>query len=205
MLKTVNTTLTGRGVCRTGPLSAILAALALSVAPVVAGEFTRPTVTVGGAERVVHTPFGPIAILVDGKDTNDLVGVFRTTEPPNAGPPHHVHTVQDEVYYVLEGTYRFYLDDKTVEGGPGTTVTVPRNVSSHYENVGTDVGHMLITELPGRFVQFFIDLDEQGAATPEEIAAIQKPYGVLDAVVPASLPPCAVSHLKCAGWTLPGS
>src|SRR5436305_13658082 len=52
----------------------------------------------------------------------------------------HPHTHADHVdsFYVLEGEVEFLLGDRTIRGGPGTYVAVPRGVVHGFRNAGAE-------------------------------------------------------------------
>lgn len=49
--------------------------------------------------------------------------------------PLHVHTIEDEIWYVLEGEVRFIIGDQDLRGGPGTFVYIPRGVAHSFQVV----------------------------------------------------------------------
>ena len=48
--------------------------------------------------------------------------------------PLHVHHVDDEAWYVLEGMLRFRVGDETLEAPPGSAVFVPKGTPHAYGN-----------------------------------------------------------------------
>ena len=140
--------------------------------------FAKQFVTLPGKEQIANTPFGPIVILARADQTGGNVGIFRTTEPAGSVGPSHAHTGEVEVFYVLDGTYRFVTGGVTYDGGPGMTIVIPPNVINHYENIGADEGHLLVWEMPGGFEQFFMDIDATKAATPAAIAKLEIAHGI---------------------------
>lgn len=57
--------------------------------------------------------------------------------------PHH--HVEEEFFYILEGTAQFYLDGKTAVAGPNTSFYCPSNVEHGISNVGTtDLKYLVI-------------------------------------------------------------
>ena len=57
--------------------------------------------------------------------------------------PHH--HVEEEFFYILEGTAQFYLDGKTVTAGPNTSFYCPSNMEHGISNVGkTDLKYLVI-------------------------------------------------------------
>jgi mannose-6-phosphate isomerase-like protein (cupin superfamily) len=51
----------------------------------------------------------------------------------------HKHDKEDEFFFVIEGTLRIHLDERSVELGPGQAFTVPRQVLHRTEAVGRTV------------------------------------------------------------------
>jgi quercetin dioxygenase-like cupin family protein len=67
---------------------------------------------------------------LDGRTLKmSVVGPHSATHPP------HKH-VEDEFFFVLEGTAEFYLDGKTKVAGPYTSFYCPSNVMHGIRNVG---------------------------------------------------------------------
>ncbi|MGD8821850.1 MAG: cupin domain-containing protein [Anaerolineales bacterium] len=51
----------------------------------------------------------------------------------------HKHDNEDEFFFVIEGTLRIHLDERSVELGSGQAFTVPRQVMHRTEAVGRTV------------------------------------------------------------------
>lgn len=136
-------------------------------------------VTLRAWNQVANTPYGWIVVLARGDQTGGNVGIYRTTDPAGTSGPSHAHTREVEVFYVLEGDYRFVTGGVINEGGPGTTMIIPRNVVAHYENIGNTEGHLLAWVMPGGFERLFLDLDASRAATPAAIWELEKEHGLM--------------------------
>jgi mannose-6-phosphate isomerase-like protein (cupin superfamily) len=93
-----------------------------------------------------------------------------------SGPPLHVHAVENEAYYVLEGEFEFICGERSVRGGPGTFVFAPRNVPHRYRNVGTELGRIVFTFTPGGIERFFAEA--AGEQARERRAVIAAKYGI---------------------------
>ncbi|MFH6767900.1 cupin domain-containing protein [Gaetbulibacter aquiaggeris] len=64
--------------------------------------------------------------------------------PRKATHEPHKH-IEDEFFFVLEGTAEFYLDGKTVVSGPYTSFYCPSNVEHGIRNVGdTELKYLVI-------------------------------------------------------------
>lgn len=78
------------------------------------------------------------------------LAVSMACHEPGEGPREQVHFNQDEVLFIVEGTYRLIADDQTCTAGPGTLVLIPRDVVHRFENVGTSKARMLDWSLPSK-------------------------------------------------------
>src|SRR5215470_5839838 len=83
------------------------------------------------------TPFGlDMKVLLTTEATGGAISVLMAWHKPGEGPPDHVHFNQEEVFFVLEGSYELTVGGETKTAGPGTTVFIPRNVVHRFKNVG---------------------------------------------------------------------
>jgi|SRR5579872_611499 len=106
-----------------------------------------------------------LRILADGQHTGDQMLAAVMTNPVPGGPPLHTHHSHDELYYVLEGHYRFRVGEEELEGGPGTFVYVPRGTPQTLANVGPSAGRVFQITLPGfdGFVERMAELPLEGS------------------------------------------
>src|SRR5690242_8558564 len=77
-----------------------------------------------------------ITIKISSRDTNGAFTVFEDTSPPLGGPPMHIHDVQDEWWYILEGEYLFEVDGEQFRAAPGATVFAPHGRPHTFMNAG---------------------------------------------------------------------
>jgi quercetin dioxygenase-like cupin family protein len=59
-----------------------------------------------------------------------------TFEPGWEGVDPHTHDDHVDSFYVLEGEVEFLTGERTIRGGPGTYVAVPRGVLHGFRNAG---------------------------------------------------------------------
>jgi quercetin dioxygenase-like cupin family protein len=95
-------------------------------------------------------------ILAGSEDTGGRFALIEILARKGAEPPRHVHTHEDEAFYVLEGEITFYVGDETCRATPGTFVFLPRGVP-HSFVFETDVVRKLLTETPGGIEKHFRD------------------------------------------------
>ena len=84
--------------------------------------------------------------------TKGLYDQAIVTTLPQVGPTEHTHR-QDEVLYILEGTYRMKLGEHIFTASAGTSIRIPGGVSHSWRSLTT--GKMLVSFLPGGLRGFF--------------------------------------------------
>lgn len=97
-----------------------------------------------------------ITFLIPGKDSNGAHAVWQEDVPPLVGPPPHSHT-DEETFYVLSGSFEFFLNDitKPIFATQGDIVKVPGNAVHTYKNSGNTAGKLLTIATPGKLEDFF--------------------------------------------------
>jgi quercetin dioxygenase-like cupin family protein len=126
------------------------------------------------AARLLHRPadtgeiyVGPgdlYRFLVTGAETGGAYFAMEAFVPPGGGPPPHVHTHEDETFYVLEGTCEFLLGDDVVTAAPGDFVSVPRGQVHRFTNTGDTVTRLILTFTPAGIEHFFMETLERAAS-----------------------------------------
>jgi len=64
--------------------------------------------------------------LAEKKDTNGAFFLVEATLAPGTEPPPHVHSREDELFYVLEGEFEVYVGEKAFNVKAGECVFLPR-------------------------------------------------------------------------------
>ena len=158
-------------------------------------DFTFPALNMAGQARRIDA-FGGIDLRVPAAATNGQMSIWESAAGPDMGPPMHVHTREDEMFYVLEGTFRFWCGEESFVGGPGTSMVLPRNVPHTYRNVGSADGRLLVAVIPGGFENFFIAVERSASKDPATLDAIAEKYGLSFVPALASPKPAAAPALS---------
>jgi quercetin dioxygenase-like cupin family protein len=131
--------------------------------------------------------------LATGKETDGKYALIDATVPPGGGPPMHVHSREEEGFYVLEGAITFrVLEDggvKTVVATPGMSVHLAVGSKHAFRNESEVPARMLILLAPAGLEAMFLEVgveltDESATAAPptheeiERLLAISPRYGV---------------------------
>lgn len=129
-----------------------------------------------GEGRVLDLGNFEAVVLADARQADaDFTLIQTRGEPHDFGPPLHVHQDAAEAFYVLEGTYQMYFEDRQELCPPGTFVYVPKNTPHTFKVVSQEHGKKLNLFAPAAMVGFFEELSEAEAAgevTPELLDAI---------------------------------
>ena len=72
----------------------------------------KPTVRIAAQGRTVAVVGDVYRFLATGEDTNGKYALWEAIVPPGGGPPPHVHSREEEGFYVLEGEITVQVGDK---------------------------------------------------------------------------------------------
>ena len=84
-----------------------------------------------------------MTFLAKGSETSGRFALMEYLTKPGNEPPPHVHEREHELYFVLEGTMRFYCEDKILDVGAGDVVFLPQG-KAHAFTCTSDVVRTLI-------------------------------------------------------------
>ena len=83
----------------------------------------RPFVIGPGEGRFIDLGEFGMTLKADAGETAGVVSVLEAEEPPGFGPPIHVHHDSAEAFYVLEGEYIMYLEDRVFACPAGSFIS----------------------------------------------------------------------------------
>ena len=94
----------------------------------------------------------------------------------------HIHSREDELSYVLEGTIWARVGDREVEAAAGDYVWKPRGVLHTFWNAGPAPARILEVISPGGFEQLFEEvaslLQHPSATTEDQVYELCGQYGL---------------------------
>lgn len=98
-------------------------------------------------------------VKVSGKDTQGNLAVFEQTSlSQGKGTPLHIHHLQDEMFYVLEGEYFFKVGDEKFHLSAGDSIFMPMKVPHAWTQI-SETGKMTVIFQPaGKMENFFLTL-----------------------------------------------
>lgn len=89
-----------------------------------------------------------LTFLAGVEDTGGGLTAIEATIRKGLEPPAHVHHVEDEAFYIVDGLWQFRCGDTGYEVGPGGFVLLPRGVA-HTFSVDRDGARALMLCWPG--------------------------------------------------------
>lgn len=116
-------------------------------------------------------------VLANARETGGRFGLVESLSPKGTEPPRHVHSREDEAFYLLEGEITFYIGEETYEATPGTFVVAPRGVPHSY-TFETEEIRMLVLVAPGGFEEFFRPAQSSEPARALEVPPPEGPPDV---------------------------
>lgn len=126
-------------------------------------ETVRAFVVAAGEGRTVRGPAGgPTTIKADTAGTAGSFALLEVEVGPKQGPPLHLHRREDEMWFILEGQFRFIADGEILLAEEGAFVFVPRMTEHCFQNIGDAPGRVLVMFTPSGMERFF----EEHAALP---------------------------------------
>ena len=97
--------------------------------------------------------------LSTAEDTNGQFMLVEALGQPGGEPAPHTHSLEDEAYYVLEGSLEFWVGDEHLMAPAGTYVYLPRNVR-HSWKIHSVHARLLIMCWPAGLEGYFKEFAE---------------------------------------------
>src|SRR5262245_40693867 len=123
-----------------------------------AEAFQRPpSVRLTGLEegRSIYVVGDLYRFLAVGEDTGGSYARWEGIVSPDGGPPLHVHSREEEGFYILEGEITFTIEDRAITAGRGTFASLPPGVRHAFRNNSESTARMLILVAPAGLEKMF--------------------------------------------------
>ena len=142
-----------------------------------------------GEGRVVAVVGDVYRFLAMGDDTNGKYALWEALVPPGGGPPPHVHSREEEGFYILEGEITFTIGGQRLVAGAGMFTNMPVGTPHSFKNESSKPAKMLISVAPAGLEKMFFEFgvplpDGSTTALPptkeeiEKLLAIAPRYGI---------------------------
>src|SRR5436305_12919787 len=78
-----------------------------------------------GEGRSIDLGVFSMTVKANSDETHGIFSLLEAEEPPHFGPPLHIHHDAAEAFYVLEGEYLMFLDDREEVCPAGSFIFIP--------------------------------------------------------------------------------
>src|SRR5499426_3304252 len=115
------------------------------------------------------------SVCLSGIDTGGAYCLLEVSLAPGMGVPRHIHTREDEAYFVLSGELEVIVGSEVFVLGAGDTLVAPRDIPHQLRNPGVGENHYLLVFWPSGFEGF---LKATAVPAPDNAVAPTKPPAI---------------------------
>jgi uncharacterized cupin superfamily protein len=149
----------------------------------------QPTLRQPGEGRTVAVVGDVYRFLATGEDTNGKYALWEAIVPPGGGPPPHVHSREEEGFYILEGEITLFIGDQRLIVSAGMFANMPVGTPHSFKNECGKPARMLISVAPAGLEEMFFEVGvllPEGSTTAlpprkeeiEKMLAVAPRYGI---------------------------
>lgn len=116
----------------------------------------NPVINPQGTRTRLWGPGGDkYEFLITGEQTGNSTFALHANVPPGGGPPPHIHTRENESYYIESGELQFTLGNETKTVKAGDFVFIPKGTVHTFTNKGNEIASMMVTFVPSGMEGWF--------------------------------------------------
>lgn len=149
----------------------------------------KPTINTPPRGRTIAVVGDIYRFMATGEETNGKYALGEALVPPGGGPPPHVHSREEEGFFVLEGEITFTVNGEKVVAKAGTFANMPVGTPHSFKNESDRPAKMLISVAPADLEKMFFEVGvplSAGATTAlpptkdeiEKLLAVALGYGI---------------------------
>jgi quercetin dioxygenase-like cupin family protein len=112
-------------------------------------------ITRAGTNPVYRSPIDEVRFLITGEQSGGALFMAEVSVPPGCGNPPHIHSREDETFYVQQGELTVQVGGKTVTASTGDVVCLPKGIAHAFQNNGKVEVKALVIAMPGGLEKFF--------------------------------------------------
>ncbi len=127
--------------------------------------------------------------MATSEETNGKYAMWEAIVPPGGGPPPHVHSREEEGFYILEGEITFQIGEERIVASAGMFANMPVWMPHCFKNESDEPAKMVISIAPSGLEKMFFEigvplLEGSTTALPptkeeiEKLLAIAPRYGI---------------------------
>ncbi len=113
-----------------------------------------------------------------GETTGGRLVLIENLTAPGGGPPPHIHTREDEFFYVLDGSFEIRIGEEVHALESGGYAYVPRGTAHNFRNTAETPSRILVGFTPAGIEGFFREsgrpATDDGPAPPVDVDEIAR-------------------------------
>ena len=120
---------------------------------------TRPlTLTKPTEGRTIVVVGDLYRFLATGANTDGKYAIWEAIVPHGGGPPPHVHSREEEGFYILDGEITLQAGDKQIVATADMFVNMPIGLTHSFKNESSKPAKMLIMVAPAGLENMFLEV-----------------------------------------------
>ena len=148
----------------------------------------QPTLCKSTAGRTIAVVGDIYRFMATGEETNGKYAMWEAIVLPGGGPPPHVHSREEESFYILEGEITFQVGDEKIVATEGMFANMPVGSLHSFKNNTDKTARMILSVAPAGLEKMFFEVGlpaEFGQVPPppsqaeiEKLLEVAPKYGV---------------------------
>lgn len=140
----------------------------------------RPTLTDAGSGHTFTMLGATMRLIATAAGTGRRYTVLEQVTPAGWGPPRHVHSREDEIFYILEGSYELHVGDERRTVSAGASAVLPRGIPHGFRNVASAPSRLLSVITPGGLEEYFLAVARYSPPpTPAQLLELDRLFGLM--------------------------
>jgi len=111
--------------------------------------------------------------ILDAAETGGAMSIVDSLSPVGSGPPRHIHHAEDEVFVILTGVCKVWVEGVETRVGPGESIFIARGKEHTFKVIGDEPSRHLVILTPGGFEGFFHAMATARYKIPEDMPGIE--------------------------------
>lgn len=139
----------------------------------------QPILTDAGGGHTFTMLGTTMRLIATAADTGGRYTVIEQVTPPGWGPPRHIHSREDEIFYILDGSYELHVGDERRTVSAGASAILPRNIPHGFRNVASTPSRLVFVITPGGLEEYFLAVARcSPAPSPPQLVELARPFGL---------------------------
>jgi quercetin dioxygenase-like cupin family protein len=139
----------------------------------------QPILTNAGAGHTFTMLGTSMRLIATAASTGGRYTVLEQVTPPGWGPPRHIHSREDEIFYILEGSYELHVGGERRTVSAGASAILPRGIPHGFRNVASTPSRLLCVISPSGLEEFFLAVAKcSPSPSPAQLVELARPFGL---------------------------